>query len=49
MGSAAEVSLVQQIKKAFPPNSLEASLEGIQQIPGSSAIRFTLYLEEPKP
>ncbi len=49
VGSAAEVSLVQQIKKAFPPNSLEASLEGIQQIPGSSAIRFTLYLEEPKP
>ncbi len=49
VGSAPEVSHVQQIRRAFPQGSLQASLEGVQQIPGSSSIRFTIYLGATKP
>jgi hypothetical protein len=49
VGSATEVAQVQQIRRAFPQGGLHASLEGIQQIPGSSSIRFTIYLEGAKP
>ena len=48
VGSAPEVSHVQKIKNAFPQSTLQASLEDIQQIPGSSSVRFTLYLEAQK-
>ena len=49
VGSAPEVSHVQQIRRAFPQGTLQASLEGVQQIPGSSSIRFTIYVGAVKP
>lgn len=49
VGSAPEVSHIQQIRRAFPQGNLQASLEGVQQIPGSSSIRFTIYVGATKP